>query len=198
MRFEDASRLRGVAVILGKTQKHHHINHLLYIEIRFNWKWYRFKHRRCPNRDPSPVQSAPRWRIALLARKFLSDQAIIFLSGLKTSSNCVKTRHRWPCETITSSASVVWTRSELERKRAQDCLTFSRRPELSFPLLIFLFLNTRVYQPRHCLFWPRWICCFAYGQKKANNPSLNQSRAERRILAPGCANASGATGLEDN
>lgn len=46
--------------------------------------------------------------------------------------------------TITSSAAVVWTRSELERKRAQDCLTFSRRPELSFPLLIFLFLNTLI------------------------------------------------------
>lgn len=31
-----------------------------------------------------------------------------------------------------------------ERKSAQDRLTFSRRPELSFPLLIFLFLNTLI------------------------------------------------------
>lgn len=91
--FEDASRFLGVALILDKPQKRHHMNHLLYIDMRFSWKWYRFKHRRCP----SPVRSiGSQMKVRV---KFQSDKrsslAILFLSGVKSASNCIKTCHRW-------------------------------------------------------------------------------------------------------
>lgn len=81
------------------------ITWIIYSTLRWDLigKWYRFKHRRCPNRDPSPVRSIGSQMKVRVARslsvKFLSDKrsslAILVLSGVKSASNCIKTCQRW-------------------------------------------------------------------------------------------------------
>lgn len=121
--FEDASRFLGVALILDKPQKRHHMNHLLYIDMRFSWKWYRFKHRRCP----SPVRSIGSQMkvrvVRTLAVKFLSNKrsslAILFLSGVKSASNCIKTCHRWIAKGLGDYSALRCCCLDAFRARAQ-------------------------------------------------------------------------------